>query len=105
MPESSQIAISRYNIYLIQNQKLYTFDLKSGEAKIVEDYCNKKVVEVHAGRNHVIVAERKEETAENWTTEDVIKFAHREGLQDYINVFKSEKITGKKLLGMDKTYM
>ena len=49
--------------------------------------------------------ERTEQLSSNWTTNDVLKFAQREGLQDYIQIFKAQKVTGKTLLQMDKKYM
>jgi hypothetical protein len=49
--------------------------------------------------------ERTSKPSETWSTEEVIKFAQSEGFEDYINVFKSEKVTGKMLLDMDKKYM
>ncbi len=35
----------------------------------------------------------------------MIKFAQKEGLDDFIKIFKVEKVTGKTLLDMDKKYM
>lgn len=35
----------------------------------------------------------------------MIKFAHAEGFEDFIKIFKAEKVTGKILLEMDKKYM
>ena len=35
----------------------------------------------------------------------MIKFAQKEGFDDYIKIFKTEKVTGKTLLTMDKKYM
>ena len=57
------------------------------------------------GRNHFMAWERTSKPSETWSTEEVIKFAQSEGFEDYINVFKSEKVTGKVLLDMDKKYM
>jgi len=54
------------------------------------------------GKGHFIAYERVEELAENWTTDEVIKFAQKEGFEDYIKIFKSEKVTGKTLMQMDK---
>jgi len=49
--------------------------------------------------------ERVTRPSETWNTEEVIKFAQSEGFEDYINVFRIEKVTGKVLLEMDKKYM
>jgi len=35
----------------------------------------------------------------------VVKFAQREGLEDFIKIFETEKVTGQILLEMDKKYM
>jgi hypothetical protein len=35
----------------------------------------------------------------------VVRFAQREGLEDFIKIFQSEKVTGQVLLDMDKKYM
>ena len=35
----------------------------------------------------------------------MIKFAQKEGFEDYLKIFKTEKVTGKTLLEMDKKYM
>lgn len=43
--------------------------------------------------------------ASHWTTEDVVKFAQREGFDDFIKIFETEKVTGQILLEMDKKYM
>lgn len=57
------------------------------------------------GKSHYMAWERISRPSETWDTEEVITFAQKEGFDDYINVFKSEKVTGKILLEMDKKYM
>jgi hypothetical protein len=54
---------------------------------------------------HFVAYERASELSTHWTTEDVVKFALAEGFEDFIKIFKSENVTGKILLEMDKKYM
>ena len=35
----------------------------------------------------------------------MVKFAQREGFEDFIKIFETEKVTGQILLEMDKKYM
>lgn len=60
---------------------------------------------VKGGRSHFVAYERTEELSSQWSTEEVVKFAQREGFEDFIKIFQSEKVTGKVLLEMDKKYM
>lgn len=64
----------------------------------------KAIVRILAGKGHYVAYERVEPLSVNWKTEDVIKFAQREGFEDYIKIFKAEKVTGRVLLEMDKKY-
>lgn len=63
------------------------------------------MIKILSGRNHFVAYERVKELSENWTTEDIVKFAQQEGFEDYIKIFKAEKVNGKVLLNMDKKYM
>lgn len=62
-------------------------------------------MKIIGGRGHFIAYEKTQDLTEHWSTEDVIKFAQKEGLDDFIKIFKVEKVTGKTLLEMDKKYM
>jgi hypothetical protein len=35
----------------------------------------------------------------------LVEWAYKEGYEDYIKIFKSEKVTGNILLSMEKRYM
>ena len=52
-----------------------------------------------------MVYERTQKLSEDWSTEQVLKFAQKEGFDDFFKIFKSQKVTGKVLLNMDKKYM
>jgi asparagine synthetase B (glutamine-hydrolysing) len=69
------------------------------------DLAGKKIVRLKGGRAHFVAYERTQELSSLWSTEEVVKFAQREGLEDFIKIFQSEKVTGKVLLEMDKKYM
>jgi hypothetical protein len=68
------------------------------------EFTGKKIVKIKGGRLHFIAYERVQELSINWSTEDVVKFAQNEGFEDFIKIFKTEKVTGKILLEMDKKY-
>lgn len=59
---------------------------------------------VLGGRLHFFAFERERELSSNWSTEEVCRFAQKEGLEDYIKIFRAEKVTGRQLLDMDKKY-
>lgn len=49
--------------------------------------------------------ERTQEVSSLWGTDEVVRFAQREGFEDFVKIFQQEKVTGKILLEMDKKYM
>jgi hypothetical protein len=91
--------------YFIFNETLYEFNIKTGAIHQHPEFAGKKIVKILGGKNHFVAYEKVKELAESWTTEDVIKFAQKEGFEDFIKIFKAEKVTGKVLLNMDKKYM
>lgn len=62
------------------------------------DLSGKKIVRIMGGRAHFVAYERTQELSSQWSTEEVIRFAQREGFEDFIKIFQSEKVTGKVLL-------
>lgn len=99
------LVLGKTDCYFIYNETLYDLHLKSATVNQYPELVGKKIVKIMGGRLHFMAYERTEELSANWTTNDVVKFAQREGLEDYIQIFKAEKVTGKILLEMDKKYM
>ena len=97
--------LGKTDCYFIYNETLYNLHLKSATVNQYPELVGKKIVKIIGGKLHFMAYERTEELSSNWTTNDVVKFAQREGLDDYIQIFKAEKVTGKILLEMDKKYM
>lgn len=84
---------------------VYELNPKSGAVSRFEPLEKKAIVRLMAGKGHYLAFERLEPLTINWDNKDVIKFAQKEGFEDYIKVLKVEKVTGKTLLEMDKKYL
>ena len=41
------------------------------------------------GKSHFLAFERTQQPSETWSTEQVIKFAQKEGFEDYIKILKT----------------
>lgn len=46
-------------------------------------------MKIIGGKLHFLAYERTEDLSINWNTEDVVRFAQKEGLEDYIKIFKA----------------
>lgn len=97
--------MARGYCYLLLNQTIYEINVKTCTLTPLPDFAGKSIAKILGGKNHFMAWERVTRPSETWSTEDVIKFAQSEGFEDYINVFRIEKVTGKVLLEMDKKYM
>ena len=65
----------------------------------------KSIIKVWSGFYYFIVLSRTEYVLEKWDTPRVLEWLKKEGFDDYINIMRTEKVDGKKLLEMDKKYM
>ncbi len=83
------IAVGKNMAYFIYNEALYELNPKTGSVGLYGELAGKKIVRIKGGRAHFMAYERTQELSSHWTTEDVIKFAHREGFQDFIKIFQS----------------
>lgn len=66
---------------------------------------NKSIVKVWSGFYYYIVLSRSEDVLKKWDTSKVLEWLKKEGFDDFINIMRTEKVDGKKLLEMDKKYM
>ena len=96
--------MGRFNCYFLHNQTVYELHPNKAKVTVFKPLQKKAIFKLLAGKGHYIAYERVEPLSINWKTEDVIKFAQREGFEDYIKIFKAEKVTGRVLLQMDKKY-
>lgn len=97
--------ISKSVAYFIYNEALYELNLKTASASLHPEFLGKKIMKIKGGKMHFFAYERVQELSNQWTTEDVVRFAHAEGFEDFVKIFKAEKVSGKVLLEMDKKYM
>jgi len=104
-------SISNKTAYFVsQNHELFEVDLnKSGEnIKITksEAFKQKKVAKVFSGQGRNFAVEIKEKKAfEEFTTEEVVRAAKKTGLDDYLNILKYSKVTGKDLVNCSDEYL
>ena len=68
-------------------------------------FKGKPITKILHGNKHFLAFERKKKLYHEWDTADVVKWAEEENLNDYIKIFKAEKITGTKLMESNKMYM
>lgn len=72
---------------------------------MVPYFENKSIVKVWSGFYYYIVLSRSEDVLKKWDTSKVLEWLKKEGFDDFINIMRTEKVDGKKLLEMDKKYM
>lgn len=72
---------------------------------LVPYFENKSIVKVWSGFYYYIVLSRSEDVLKKWDTSKVLEWLKKEGFDDFINIMRTEKVDGKKLLEMDKKYM
>lgn len=66
---------------------------------------NKSVIKVWSGFHYYVALCRSEYVLEKWDNTKVLDWLKKEGFSEFINIMRTEKVTGRKLLDMDQKYM
>lgn len=84
-------------------------NLNEGQSEIsvnlVPYFENRSVIKVWSGFYYYVVLCRSEYVLNKWDTPKVLEWLKKEGFDDYINIMRTEKIDGRKLLEMDRKFM
>lgn len=77
-------------------------NLNEGQTEIsvnlVPYFENKSIIKVWSGFYYYVALARSEYVLEKWDTARVLEWLKKEGFDDFINIMKSEKVDGKRLL-------
>lgn len=54
----------------------------------------KTITKIKCGYKHYFAYERKQKLTKNWTNGEVLKWAEKEGFDNYLKILQAEKVTG-----------
>jgi hypothetical protein len=94
-----------HKIFYINSADLNKMNTTSFSPKVIHDFKCKNIQEVACGENFWLLLEREEmKPLEKWNVPEVIDWFRSMNLDEFSNIIKYEKITGKDIVDADETF-
>ncbi len=94
-----------HQIFYINSADLNKMNTTTFSPKVIHDFTSKNIQEVACGENFWLLLEREEmKSLEKWNEVDVQEWFRSMDLDEFMNIIKYEKITGKDIVNADETF-
>jgi uncharacterized protein (UPF0248 family) len=94
-----------YQIYSIPSSEYKNYSEKIPKFKLLSEQKFPNFSKICGGSNFFILLEKEKiKPLEEWSTEEIYKWFEEMELDDYLNIIKNQKITGKDIAQADKDY-
>ncbi len=84
------LSVAANTAYYIEKSKVYELDVENTkEPQLLKSLKDKQISRIVNGAKHFFAIEKGRKLTSEWDTKDLVEWAHHEGYEDYIKIFKS----------------